>query len=52
MTGAEREKTSMSLPTILLDAARHRAIDEKNDVQDVIADALAKYFGIEWRAEA
>lgn len=36
-------KTSITLPRELWTAARHRAIDEGRDLQDVIATAVETY---------
>jgi len=36
-------KTSINLPRELWTAARHRAIDEGRDLQDVIASAVEAY---------
>jgi post-segregation antitoxin (ccd killing protein) len=39
----EKVKTSITLPRELWAAARHRAIDEGRDLQDVIASAVEVY---------
>lgn len=36
-------KTTLRLPKHLLDACKHRAIDEGINLQDVVADALENY---------
>lgn len=39
----EMTKTTLRLPKHLLDACKHRAIDEGINLQDVVADALENY---------
>ncbi len=39
----EMIKTTLRLPRTLFDAARHRAIDEHIDLQDLVAKALEQY---------
>jgi hypothetical protein len=39
----ETVKTSITLPRAIWTAARHRAIDEGRDLQDVIATAVEAY---------
>ena len=40
---AETVKCTVKLPADLWRAARHRALDERRDFQDVVADALELY---------
>jgi len=39
----ETVKCTVKLPADLWRAARHRALDERRDFQDVVADALELY---------
>jgi predicted DNA binding CopG/RHH family protein len=36
-------KTTLRIPKHLLDACKHRAIDEGRNLQDVVTDALESY---------
>ena len=38
-------KTTIRLPQSLLNAAKHRAIDDGEDFQDVVVHALEQYLG-------
>jgi predicted HicB family RNase H-like nuclease len=40
-------RTTIRVPQSLWDAARHRAIDEKISLQDLVIRALVKYVGKE-----
>lgn len=40
---AETVKSTVKLPADLWRAARHRALDERRDFQDVVASALELY---------
>ena len=42
-TKAEQVKTTIRLPRSLWDAARHRAIDEGTDIQDLVGRAIEQY---------
>ena len=42
---ADTVKCTVKLPADLWRAARHRAIDENRDFQEVVADALKLYLG-------
>lgn len=39
----EMTKTTLRVPKQLLDACKHRAIDEGRNLQEVVADALEAY---------
>ena len=39
----EMTKTTLRVPKHLLDACKHRAIDEGRNLQDVVTDALEIY---------
>jgi predicted DNA binding CopG/RHH family protein len=39
----EMTKTTLRVPRQLLDACKHRAIDEGRNLQEVVADALESY---------
>lgn len=39
----EMTKTTLRIPRHLLDACKHRAIDEGRNLQDVVTDALEGY---------
>jgi hypothetical protein len=38
-----KAKTTLNLPEALMKQAKHRAIDEDRDLQDLVAQALAEY---------
>ncbi len=42
-TGGKRIKTTVSLDETLWARARMRAIEERRDLQDIVADALKAY---------
>jgi hypothetical protein len=42
-------RTTIRVPQSLWDAARHRAIDEKISLQDLVIRALVKYTGYDGR---
>jgi predicted DNA binding CopG/RHH family protein len=39
----EMTKTTLRVPKHLLDACKHRAIDEGRNLQEIVADALESY---------
>jgi len=39
----EMTKTTLRVPKQLLDACKHRAIDENRNLQDLVSDALEAY---------
>ncbi|MBT5260290.1 MAG: CopG family transcriptional regulator [Nitrospina sp.] len=39
----EMTKTTLRVPKQLLDACKHRAIDEGRNLQEIVADALEAY---------
>ena len=39
----EMTKTTLRVPKHLLDACKHRAIDEGKNLQEIVADALESY---------
>jgi predicted DNA binding CopG/RHH family protein len=42
----EMTKTTLRVPRHLLDACKHRAIDEGRNLQDIVADALETYLKV------
>ena len=42
----EMTKTTLRVPRYLLDACKHRAIDEGRNLQDIVADALETYLKV------
>lgn len=41
--GGDRTKVTLRLPDALVQQAKHRAVDERRDLQDIVADALRAY---------
>jgi hypothetical protein len=41
--GAEKRKVTINLPADLLKQAKHAAVDQDQDLQDLVADALTAY---------
>lgn len=39
----EKRKVTFSLPVALIRRAKHQAVDEDRDFQDIVADALSAY---------
>jgi hypothetical protein len=43
MADDDKAKVTLNLPKSLVKQAKHRAVDEERDLQDLVADALRAY---------